>query len=393
MDSLKTIYANLENIEKEHAVSRAKLKDWSPPKSAPAKGAEKTEPKAPANFVVSIAAARQEAQILFELAQELGNSLSLDETLSVFAVHLQRTVPFDTAAIFVRRDAILRPEYVSGENLRAFSALEIPMGHGVSGWAAENRKPVLNGNPLMEPGYVEDLTRMRAMRSALALPLEGGSGVVGVLTLYAMEKEAFTRDHLRVLQAISTKVAMSIENALKYRQAESSAATDYLTGLYNARSLFLHLDGELARCRRLDSPLAILVSDLDGFKGVNDRFGHLEGNKLLQRVASKLKESCREYDCVARMGGDEFVVVLPGLSKEMVRALVPRLRERVREAGREVLNEDVIGFSVGEAYFPTDGTDAEQLLAEADKRMYAFKSRMKILKEQQRGFAFDDAVI
>ncbi|HUQ93299.1 MAG TPA: HD domain-containing phosphohydrolase [Bryobacteraceae bacterium] len=323
----------------------------------------------PANFLVSIAAARQEAQALFELAQELGNSLSLDETLSVFAVRLRRTVPYDSIAIFVRRDALLRPEYVSGENVRIFSALEIPIGAGLSGWVARHRKPLLNGNPWMEPGYKEEPGRSTPLRAALPIPLEGIPGVVGVLSLYRAEKDSFTRDHLRFLQAISTKVAMSIENALKYRQAESSASTDYLTGLLNARSLFLHLDSELARCRRLDSPLAILVSDLDGFKQVNDRFGHLEGNKLLQLIALGLKETCREYDCVARMGGDEFVLVLPGLTPEAVKTLIPRLRETVKRAGQEVLPEDIIGFSVGEAYFPADGADAEQLLAQADRRM------------------------
>lgn len=345
----------------------------------------------PAGFLGSIAAARQEAQMLFELAQEIGNSLSLDETLSVFGVRVKRAIPYDAIAILVRREGILRPEFVAGENSRIFSQMEIPIGQGVSGWVAEHRKPVLNGNPLAEPGYREDANRSTPMRSALSIPLEGVSGIVGVLSLYCIEKEAFTRDHVRILQAICGKVAISIENALKYRQAESSASTDYLTGLFNARSLFLHLEGELARCRRLQTPLAILVSDLDGFKQVNDRFGHLEGNRLLQKVAQRLKESCREYDCVARMGGDEFVLVLPGLAKEGVRGMIPRLREIVRDAGREVLNEEVIGFSVGEAYFPVDGTDAETLLSEADKRMYHFKAQSKLAKN--RGFDFDTKVM
>lgn len=344
-------------------------------------------PSEKANFLTSIASAHQEAQMLFELAQELGNSLSLDETLSVFAVRVKRAIPYDAIAIYVRRDTVLRPEFVAGDNVRLFSQLEIPVGQGVSGWVAAHRKPAVNGNPLAEPGYREDPNRYTPMRSALSVPLEGVEGVVGVLSLYRGEKEAFTRDHLRILQAICGKVALSIENGLKYRQAENSASTDYLTGLLNARSLFLHLDGELARCKRLESPLAILVSDLDGFKQVNDRFGHLEGNRLLQRVAEKLKESCRDYDCVARMGGDEFVIVLPGMGKDGVRNLIPRLRETVKEAGKEVLHEDVIGFSVGEAYYPTDGVDAEHLLAEADRRMYQVKAQSKLAKG--RGFDFD----
>ncbi|MCS7024771.1 MAG: diguanylate cyclase [Bryobacteraceae bacterium] len=345
------------------------------------------EPEENASFLKSIAAAHQEAQMLFELAQELGSSLSLDETLSVFAVRIRRAIPYDAIAIYVLRDSVLRPEFVAGDNLRLFAQLEIPVGQGLSGWVAANRKPALNGNPLAEPGYREDSNRHETLRSALSVPLEGVNGLVGVLSLYCASKDAFSRDHLRILQAICGKVALSIENALKYRQAESSASTDYLTGLLNARSLFLHLDGEIARCKRLEHPLAVLVSDLDSFKQVNDRFGHLEGNRLLQRVAQKLKENCREYDCVARMGGDEFVMVLPGLSKEGVRKLIPRLREVVKQAGLEVLQEDVIDFSVGEAYYPMDGVNAEQLLAEADRRMYLFKAQAKLAKKC--GFDFD----
>lgn len=384
---LRQRYRQLEQAAQSTAPDRARLNTEvrAGNTTAPAAGLEQSA-KPQVNFLASIASARQEAQALFELAQELGNSLSLDETLSVFAVRLKRTVPYDTIAIYVIRDHVLRAEYVSGENFRFFSALEFGVGQGLSGWVAENRRPILNGTPAMEPGYHEEKGQLK---SALSIPLEGVNGVVAVLTLYCSDKDAFTRDHLRLLQAIGGKVAMSVENALKYRQAESSASTDYLTGLYNARSLFLHLDGELARCRRLDQPLAILVSDLDGFKQVNDRFGHLEGNRLLQRVAQRLRETCREYDCVARMGGDEFVLVMPGLTQDAVRALTPRLRDTVKQAGVEVLNEDVIGFSVGEAYYPGDGDNAEHLLAEADRRMYQFKAHQKMLKSSTRGFDFD----
>ena len=133
-----------------------------------------------------------------------------------------------------------------------------------------------------------------------------------MLGLYRRQRDAFTGDHLRILLAISAKLGFSIENALKYQTAENSATTDYLTGLPNARSLFLHLDSELARCKRLQTPLAVVVCDLDGFKQVNDRFGHLVGNVVLRSVASGLKQTCREYDYVARMGGDEFVIIMPG---------------------------------------------------------------------------------
>ncbi len=153
---------------------------------------------------------------------------------------------------------------------------------------------------------------------------------MGVLALYHAETDAFTSDHLRILLAISSKMALAIENALKYEQAESSAVTDYLTGLPNARSLFLQLDRELARCKRDTTSLVVMVSDMDGFKQINDRFGHLEGNRVLRLFAQALKESCREYDYVARMGGDEFVVVAPGLTAEAAAKKAESLRELAR---------------------------------------------------------------
>jgi diguanylate cyclase (GGDEF)-like protein/putative nucleotidyltransferase with HDIG domain len=341
------------------------------------------------DFLTSIAAARQEVQNLFELAQDLGNSLSLNETLSLLAIRLKRMIPYDALAIYVPHGNILKAEYASGENFRLFSALEIPMGQGLSGWVAENHKPILNGNPSVEPGYLNDETKFTTMRSAVAIPLVGLSGVVSVLTLYRAERDAFTKDHLRILLAIGAKVALSIENALKYEQAESSAATDYLTGLPNARSLFLHLDSELARCRRLTSPLAVLVCDLNGFKQVNDRFGHLEGNRLLHTVARKLKDSCREYDYVARMGGDEFVLILPGIGLDQVQTTALRLRAITADAGLEINENATLGVSIGHAMYPEDGTDAEQLLSEADRRMYIAKHRDKQDVSAPRGFAFD----
>src|SRR6478735_7748115 len=240
-------------------------------------------------FLSSIAAARQEAQALFELSQDLGASLSLGETLSVFSVKLRRLVPYDAIAIYVKRDEELVPEHVSGDNHRLFSSLRIPWGSGLSGWVAQNRKPIINGNPSVEPGYLNDPTKFSTLRSALAIPLEGLAGVVGVLALYHAETDAFTSDHLRILLAISSKMALAIENALKYEQAESSAVTDYLTGLPNARSLFLQLDRELARCKRDTTSLVVMVSDMDGFKQINDRFGHLEGNRVLRLFAQALK--------------------------------------------------------------------------------------------------------
>ncbi len=325
------------------------------------------------DFLTSIASARQEVQTLYELSQELGNSLSLADTLSVLSVRLGRLIPHDSIVIYVNKEGRLVPEYVSGENHALLSSLQIPLGEGVSGWVAANRKPIVNGNAAVESGYCGNPARCSPLRSVLAVPLESVSGVIGVLSLYHAQSDAFSKDHVRILTAIQSKLALSVENALKYQRAENSATTDYLTGLPNARSLFLRLDSELSRCKRAALPLSVLVCDLDGFKQVNDRLGHVVGNQVLRAIGQKLREACREYDYAARMGGDEFVLVLPGLKPETVQTTVSRLHSLAVEVGREVCGESQLTLSVGHASYPTNGHDAEDLLAEADRRMYVEK--------------------
>jgi diguanylate cyclase (GGDEF)-like protein len=348
----------------------------------PAAGFQSSAPQAAAaneyDFLCSIAAARQEVQLLFELVQDLGNSLSLDETLSVVAARLKKIVPYDAIAIYIRSEQKLIPHHVNGEDFRLFSSLEIPIGEGLSGWVAENRKPILNGNPSMEPAYLANPGKVSTLHSALAVPLEGLGGTIGVMTLYRSESDAFSRDHLRILLAISSKVSLAVENALIFRQVEDSATTDYLSGLPNARSLFLRLDSELARCKRGGEPLCVVVCDLDGFKQINDRFGHLEGNKVLRLVAEALRSRCREYDYVARMGGDEFVLLLPGSDRRSIHNRIAEIQQISIGAGMQAGSG--VSMSLGEAYYPENGSDAEELLAAADRRMYKAKQLRKKYK-------------
>ncbi|MGB8114999.1 MAG: diguanylate cyclase [Candidatus Sulfotelmatobacter sp.] len=391
VEVLQRRYHSLENLAIAHSSQNGNLESLPSRKvtrgTGPAAGYENAAvsnaPGREATFLSSIAAARQEAQSLFELSQDLGASLSLGETLSVFSVKLKPMVPYDAIAIYIVRDGVLVPEYVNGDNYRLFSSLRIPLGDGLSGWVAQNKKPIINGNPSVEPGYLNDPDKFSTLRSALAVPLEGIKGVIGVLALYRAERDAFTSDHLRLLLAVSGKMALAIENALKYQQAESSATTDYLTGLPNARSLFLQLDRELARCKRDNSHLAVMVCDMNGFKKINDRFGHLEGNRVLRLFAQALKDSCREYDYVARMGGDEFVIIAAGLQADAAAKKVEQIRPLARQAGFDVCGEEILSLSVGVAVSPEDGNDAEQLLTHADRRMYVEKQKQPSQKDSR----------
>jgi putative nucleotidyltransferase with HDIG domain len=162
-----------------------------------------------------MAAARREAEALTEFSLKLGSALSLEDTFSLLSVRVKHLVPHDSMAVYVLRNKVLIPEFVSGENFRLFSTLRIPIGEGLSGWVAQNAKPILNGNPSVEPGYLNDASRFSTLRSALAVPLEGSQSVVAVLALYRVGADAFSRDELNVLLALAAKLGLAVESCLR----------------------------------------------------------------------------------------------------------------------------------------------------------------------------------
>ncbi len=330
------------------------------------------------DFLNSIAAARQEVQALFEITQELGNSLRLDETISMLERRMKKLVDFDSQAVYRLNKDTLTAAYVNGVDSALFGRLEIPRGEGLSGWVADSGKPITNGKPSVEFGYLDDPSLFSNLHSALAVPLKGTEGTVGVLTIYRREQNAFSKEDLRLMTAISSKLAITFENAIEFENVRTSANSDSLTGLPNAKSLFVHLDNELERARRTTTDLTVVVCDLDGFKQVNDAYGHLAGNRVLTEVSAAFRRHCRKYDYVARMGGDEFVFVFYSMSPETARIRMRELEAEVREVGHAVCQQEVLSASFGLAVYPADGAEAEELLAEADRRMYQVKRWRKV---------------
>jgi diguanylate cyclase (GGDEF)-like protein/putative nucleotidyltransferase with HDIG domain len=357
-------------LKKDVVVSRGDAPDAGYEKNQAAPAANAVEAaEAAAKTVTSVASSRRGMQAILELAQDAGGTLRPEELFSLAAERLKFIVPYDCVAIYVRHGDVLRPRYVNGENSSIFSSLEIPFGEGLSGWVAENGKPIVNGNPSVEPGYAKDSIRAGVLNSALSIPLRDTSEhISGALTLYRAEKDAYTKEHLRILLAISDKIARLVELALKLGPQED-ANHDDLTGLPNADSLSFHFQRELVRCEAQGNSLALLACDLDSFKQVNDRYGSISGDELLKRVASILLNNCRASDFVARAGGDEFMVVFAGADANELAGRIETLDWKVREAGRELLGDDNIGISVGLACFPENGSDADTLLAYAERDM------------------------
>ncbi len=322
-------------------------------------------------FVDSILSAQREVKVVTELTQKLGSSLELNDTFAALNPALRALIPFETLVIWIEREGALAAQFVAGDHIALWSSLRIPMGLGVSGMVASKLEPVLNGDAAQDLARLSlesSATLKKSYRSALVAPLDSGA-VRGALALYGTDPKQFTPEDARVLSALAPKIAAAIANGLRFQKTASQAATDMLTGLPNASALFARMEAA--------PPPVLLICDLDGFKAVNDRFGHLTGNRLLEGLAAAFRKSCRIGDFVARLGGDEFVLLLGEMRPEELGARILQFREMVRAAGREVCGEDVLDASFGAAVYPTDGTTSNELLAFADRQMYRRKNEQK----------------
>jgi len=187
---------------------------------------------------------------------------------------------------------------------------------------------------------------------------------------YSHEVKVHSRDEFGYLGTVFNEMTRAL--SATHGELEQMTRTDELTGLFNRRHLDAALEAELARARREEAPLGVLMLDLDHFKAFNDRFGHPEGDVLLKAVAELLRSQLRPTDTVARYGGEEFTVLLPGSPRDESVRIAERIRRRLRELRTGVANAVTTG-SFGLATWPEDGETATQLVAAADAALYEAK--------------------
>jgi diguanylate cyclase (GGDEF)-like protein len=248
------------------------------------------------------------------------------------------------------------------------------LGEGVIGWVAQNHKAILNGNPAVEPGYASGPSASGTLNSVLAVQLQTNSGTIGVLALYRTERDAFSRDNLNHLIAMSDKISLAVETSLEREPGMSPKNVDEITGLPDTRALFANISAEIAKRRGTDSPVTVVLCALEGLGDVHESFGPEAAEKTLKIVAQNFRERCRELDYLAWRGGDEFVFVLPGLPLEAADIRISTLVKMVRQVGVEVWAADVLSLSAGAVTFPRNGDTPETLITEAEKRMLAARN-------------------
>ncbi len=210
-----------------------------------------------------------------------------------------------------------------------------------------------------------------------SVPIRVGGKRVGVLEVRRDGVGALPDGELRLLRQVARQAALAVRNGRLTRRMLELAITDGLTGLFNRRQLDRRLAHEVERARRFESPLGVLMIDIDHFKELNDRYGHLAGDRVLQGVAQVLKSSVRAVDTVARYGGEEFTLLLPRTDRRDALEVADKLRRKVaayRPDVPGVPGDEGVSISAGVAVFPPDAPDAETVLAAADAALLRAKS-------------------
>jgi diguanylate cyclase (GGDEF)-like protein/putative nucleotidyltransferase with HDIG domain len=207
--------------------------------------------------------------------------------------------------------------------------------------------------------------------SAIALPVVYAEQLLGVLYVESSELCEFPEQEVLLLRTLADLFAGALHNAMTFQKAQEQAITDGLTGVKTHRFLMEALSSEWKRSTRTNRVFALVLMDLDRFKFVNDFYGHLEGDVVLQRVGHILEQNCRSSDVVARYGGDEFVILMPETSVEQASQLASKLRGWV--ASDPLLRDKNITASFGIAGFPVHGSTPQELIQVADSSMYLSK--------------------
>jgi len=321
--------------------------------------------------------------ILTDIVKTANSILEPRKVIETIMAKIQQLIPSEAWSMLMVDESRqeLTFELALGEKGKDVSSFRVKIGEGIAGWVAQTGKPTIVNDVSKDPRFAAkfDSETQFKTRSILCAPLISRGRTIGVVEIINRLGGRFTQGDLEILLTLVEPCAIAIENAMLFQRAEQLTITDDLTKLFNSRYLNLYIGREIKRCKRHGIPLSVIFLDLDGFKGVNDQYGHLAGSRTLTEVGAILAQAVRESDILARYGGDEFVAVLPETPPSGALVIAERIRKAIE--GHRFLSEQGlaarISASFGIASYPDHALTPEGLIQKADQAMYRVKERDK----------------
>ena len=315
------------------------------------------------------------SETLREILSELTLQLDLDELLERILRSLSRVIPFSAAAVSLLNGDQL--SFVAGHRfskeglLSAFSLPDLPLSlASLSSHDQGSLIDFLTRNP-----FIQNYLGGEKFLSWINVPLVLRGKLVGFLSMGNQIAQAYNDSEVKLAKSFADEVSIAIENARLFKEIQTLAITDGLTGLFNRRHFYLMANLEFIRSSRYNRPLSLLMIDVDLFKRINDTYGHLVGDKVLNNVAQKCFLKVRGGDLAGRYGGEEFTLLLPETNEASALALAERLREMIAETPLMVDQGQVnITVSIGVAQKDTGCNNLEELLRRSDEALYNAKN-------------------
>ena len=311
-------------------------------------------------------------EALLEAAAAVLAADSLDDTLRRMAIHLRELVPYDDLAVYELVSAeLLSPVLAAGRWADEVMAESFSPEVGITGQAVRERRTRNIPRVDLDPQGEIVAGTAPEPEALVCVPLMVEQRAIGALNVYRLgEQAAFSKTEAQVVERFATMAALAFDSARQREMLRALARTDGLTGLLNQHACRERLEVELAAASATGRPLGLVLIDLDHFKSINDAHGHAEGDTALQAVAERLKSTARATDVAARLGGEEFALILPGAGP--AHALVSA--ERARAAISEIsVRGRILTASAGVATCPENSQDAGRLLELADRALYSAK--------------------
>jgi diguanylate cyclase (GGDEF)-like protein/putative nucleotidyltransferase with HDIG domain len=308
--------------------------------------------------------------LLNTISRHAIGTLNPDEMLAKMTEELESGLSYDHIGIAVldysTRELVIQAE--AGQRRGALGQ-RVPLGSGLIGNVARAGNLVTFRSSLAADAAMRPM--LADTSAAVGLPIFFAEQLHGVLYVESSSNVEFTEEEVLLLGTLADLIAGALHNALTFQKAQEQAITDGLTGVKTHRFFMEALSAEWKRSTRAGRAFALVLMDLDRFKFVNDFYGHLEGDLVLQRVGHILEANCRRSDVVARYGGDEFVILMPETSMEQARQLASKLRSWV--CADNLLREKNVSASFGIACYPLHGSSPQELIQVADASMYLSK--------------------
>ena len=319
---------------------------------------------------------RRESEALREAISSLIHDLSSQQAAQQVLRGLEKIIPYDRCALYLEENGKFRLAAKTG-HLTSNPPAVLPADHPL---LSDHLKPNAGAwffNQLQEQNLLDLLRENTPGISWMVIPLKWNDRLIGLLWLVRDVPHAFRPAETTLAETFAGPAALSIQNSRLFTQARRLAKVDALTGLLNRRSIFEAGERELLRAQRYAEPFSLLVIDLDHFKAVNDRHGHLIGDVLLKKVARRMKSALRRSDLIGRPGGDEFIVLLVRTTAQEAVLTAERLLGALRERPYRMNGAlHRITASIGVASVTEDApTTLQNLIHRADEAMYAAKQK------------------